>query len=378
MTTWRERGEAALRPASAREGTFTSVQMLRAVAALSVVVYHAGVLWRDKTSAATAFVWENGGAGVDLFFVISGFIILISGQKMGAAAGGPGAGRFIELRLIRLLPVYWLATALKLAMLAVVPAGVAVNGKPPLTNIIASFFLIPSRNAAGDVFPVIVVGWTLSFELLFYVLFAVALQRRRDPVRFVVPILVVLSIVGIWRSAVWPAPTVLLSPMLLEFAGGMILGRLYLSRTLPVVPAGVAVAMLAAAGAYLAMGPFDDWWVRAIGFGSCACVVLWAALSLERYCTGPVSAALRFVGEASYSLYLIHGFVLPVVGVVAMKLPLTGVWLGVAIVIGSVVGSVIAGIVLHLAFEWPVTRTLRRVAHDRRDRASLASAKSPL
>ncbi|MDR6788909.1 peptidoglycan/LPS O-acetylase OafA/YrhL [Sphingomonas sp. BE138] len=377
MAAGRE-GDGAIRSSVARDGTFTSVQMLRAVAALSVVAYHAGVLWRDKTSAAVAYVWENGGAGVDLFFVISGFIILISGQKMGAAAGGPGAGRFLELRLIRLLPVYWLATVLKLAMLAVVPAGVAVNGAPPLSNIIASFFLIPARNAAGDVFPVVVVGWTLSFELLFYVLFAAALKARRDPVRFVVPVLIALTVAGLWRREDWPAPTVLLSPMLLEFAGGMILGRLYLDRRLPVVPAAAAVAMLIAGGVYLAVGPFESWWARAIGFGTAACIVLWAALSLERYCTGPVSAALRFVGETSYSLYLIHGFVLPVVGVVAMKLPLSGVWLGIVIAVASIVGSVIAGIVLHLAFERPVTRALRRVAHDRRDRASLASAKSPL
>src|SRR4051794_8508108 len=96
-----------------RGGTFLTVQALRAIAALMVVAYHTFDMWGQRINAhAPAVAWSNGAAGVDIFFVVSGFVMVISSRRL---ADQPSAWlTFLKQRAIRIIPLYWLMTTLKL------------------------------------------------------------------------------------------------------------------------------------------------------------------------------------------------------------------------------------------------------------------------
>src|SRR5690348_7613306 len=102
-------------PVSRGVGSFLTIQALRAIAALLVVVYHAFEMWDLRvTPGAGGPAWSNGAAGVDIFFVISGFVMVVSSQRLLKRAH---AGLiFLRHRVVRIVPLYWLLTTLKLAL----------------------------------------------------------------------------------------------------------------------------------------------------------------------------------------------------------------------------------------------------------------------
>ena len=149
---------------------------------------------------------------MDIFFVISGFVMMLSSGRLLEKAHP--ARLFLWRRALRILPLYWLVTAVKLVLITIHPA-LSVRGRPSAWHIVASFLFIPSLNPEGEVRPLITPGWTLSFEMMFYVLFALSLvfgtggqgERRRTPVQFLLPALLVLAGLGLVRDASWPVWT---------------------------------------------------------------------------------------------------------------------------------------------------------------------------
>src|SRR4030095_15095732 len=127
------RADAQPNPAS----NFATVQALRAVAALLVVVYHVFDMWSLRVNPSPpGATWANGAAGVDIFFVISGFVMVVSSRRMAAQ---PGAWRtFIEHRIVRIAPLYWLATTAKLAFVFLL-ADLTLRSTVDLDYIIRSY-----------------------------------------------------------------------------------------------------------------------------------------------------------------------------------------------------------------------------------------------
>ena len=186
-----------------------SVQCLRAVAALFVVGFHGTLLWHDNFLPSVK-PWDNGNSGVDLFFVISGFIMMVSSRRLLGLTDG--WRRFIVLRLVRIVPMYWLTTS-RFRRLQQSPRS---RGTPFDRNTIASFLFLPAADGAGFVKPVLAVGWTLSFEMLFYVVFAAALFFALDPLIVVGVAMTGLALVSLVAQPDWPAVTTLASPFVLE------------------------------------------------------------------------------------------------------------------------------------------------------------------
>src|SRR5215469_15902504 len=155
------------------------IQALRAVAAAMIVVLHAESLVRiyaeqHNYSFAPIEIFPLG-AGVDLFFVISGFVIVYSSQSLFAEAGG--ARKFMVRRLIRILPLYWAALTLRvIGLAAAVLIGAGIHFPfPDLAGIVTSYLFIPydTLGYGSDYpFPVVDLGWSLNYEMFFYVLFA--------------------------------------------------------------------------------------------------------------------------------------------------------------------------------------------------------------
>jgi len=350
--------DATTNPAS---GQIRSVQCLRAIAALFVVGYHATLLLHDNFMPE-AKVWNNGNAGVDLFFVISGFIMVVSSQRLVGEVDG--WQRFIVARLIRIVPMYWLATAVKLLSAAATPE-MARNTFLTTWNSIASFLFLPSFDGAGLVRPVLHVGWTLSYEMLFYVIFAAALFLARDPLIVIVPALLALASVSIVVQPDWPAITAFASPFLLEFLVGTLIGHAFLTKRLQAISRAWALPTGAAGLVGLGVLPVEGAWERVAIWGSAASAAVGGGVVCEPWLGRRLPKPAIDIGEASYSMYLTHGFVLPVVGVALAKLVTTDLAFGIVLVASCLAMSTVAALLIHKWVEAPMTNSLRYMVQER-------------
>lgn len=325
----------------ASSSRFLGVQALRAVAALLVVLFHL----QSVTRVGFGVDWQGlsfGAAGVDLFFVISGFVMVVTATR---AQQGPGAARdFMARRLNRIVPLYWLVTASKLALTLAVPR-LAVNDAGPAWHSVASFLFIPAWNARHEAYPVILQGWTLSFEMLFYLLFAAALALRLNPLRWLPPVLLGLAAVGLNRTEAWGAPATLLHPLLLEFVLGMAVGTATLSgRRLPAPLAaaalGLGAVVMAGFGGHVVL---DTEWPRVAVCGFAGALIVAGTVALEPMLAPHVPRLAIRLGDASYALYLTHGFVVVAVGGAARYFGLMGpAPAAVALAVATVTACVLA------------------------------------
>jgi peptidoglycan/LPS O-acetylase OafA/YrhL len=338
-----------------------------------VVGFHATVLWHDRAASAVT-PWENGNAGVDLFFVISGFIMVLSSRRLTGRVDG--WRRFISLRLVRIVPMYWLATVAKLVAITAAP-DMALHVRPTPWNIMASLLFLPSHNALGIISPVLVVGWTLSFEMLFYAVFAAALACMLEPVLVVAPAMAALALLSIVRGSDWPALTVLANPLVLEFTFGMVLAHAFVSKRLQTSRPSLFLLMGALGLLALALIPTSGNWMRVAVWGTAASVALAGGLATERWLGPYLPRWLVAIGEASYSLYLTHGFVLPVIGALVARAHLSTAAFGIVLIPTCLIGSTIAALVVYRYVEFPITEWLRQKTGDRQA-VSLAAPATPI
>jgi peptidoglycan/LPS O-acetylase OafA/YrhL len=299
-----------------------------------------------------------GNFGVDVFFAISGFVMVLSSQRL---FGQPGASRsFLTRRLIRIVPLYWAA------LLFMAVWGLRFPPAPDAASLVHAFAFVPyaSNTANGRIVPPLEVGWTLNYEMLFYILFALCLGRTaRATVGRVAALLCAIVVVG----SVVPLPVPFASwtsPIILEFAGGMVIAlaynggvRLPAAARLGLVFLAVPLVFAQALGLDIAI----EGWVRLLVWGVAAWFVL-AAATLAPASSDPW--APRFWnagGDISYALYLLH---MPVMIVGQMvwrhfKWPY-GAMQEVLFVIATTSLSVLAAVVAHRLFEKPLTRWLNR------------------
>ncbi len=369
--------------------SLASVQALRAVAAVLVLVGHT-VSNINHAAAATGAptptaVHVPGGFGVDLFFAISGFIMVISSERL---FGQPGAGRtFLERRLIRIVPLYWLAT---LAYVPVLLAG--SHGYPGnlAKALLTSLALIPyptyGVDSSGNIYPILQAGWTLNYEIFFYILFTacIALPRRWS-VCATITSLVTIALAGQLIGSSAAAARFWTQPIILEFAGGLCIAALWMSR--PRVHATICLALVVFALAVLALDPLSlahaapgtstpNDLRRVAGWGLPAAALLFACVFLERASVsrGATMRILCFLGDCSYSLYLTHAFVL----IFLIKLWeqwRLGATLGITLLgVAAVGGSLGLAAAVHLTVEKTATRALRQWLARRSDPAGLVTA----
>ncbi len=154
--------------ATGERKVLVSVQWLRAVAALMVVVHHA--LFYTNTARGLPgeaerqlFGFADWSFGIHIFFLVSGFIMINSATGFGE----PGAWRqFLKRRLVRIVPLYWLVTAACVAIALAAPGTLPIaTGK--LAYILKSFLFVPVLRADGDLRPLIGQGWTLDYDMFF-------------------------------------------------------------------------------------------------------------------------------------------------------------------------------------------------------------------
>ena len=318
-----------------------SIQYLRGLAALAVVAFHA------LESATHKF--PVGAAGVDIFFVISGFIMWTLTENAEASPGS-----FIWRRVIRVAPPYWIATLLVVLVVAVRPHFLWM---PPFSagDVGRSLAFAPYADAWGRPYPVLTQGWTLNYEMFFYAVFtAVLFAPRRLQLALLSLGLAAPMAAGLLRPASDPTIATYTSLDLAEFLAGVWLGRVWLTGVLRGAAVGWALAALGLAtfAVEQAMGVREGPW-RAIYWGLPALSLVTGALCLEGAGLVRCWRLPKAVGDGSYSVYLFHVFV------VAACARLLG-WAPTAVrVAGTLVASAAAGYLLFLVLERPLTGALR-------------------
>ena len=335
--------------------TFFTVQALRAFAALLVVLFHALEMWGERIDPnALGADWGNGAAGVDIFFVISGFVMIVSSQRLVGQAGA--ATNFLRNRVVRIVPLYWLLTTVKVAAVVLLPAFAVRTSLDP-SFVLGSYLFLPVIDHAAHFRPVIPVGWTLTYEFIFYALFALALAVRVDVLRVIVPGLGAVAALALLRQETWPVWTILFNTLVLEFIFGVVLAKWTLAgHRLPTSTA--AVLLIGGLCAILTL-PAESANARVLIWGLPAFAIVAGAVSLEPVIGKLLPRWMLSLGDASYSIYLGHGFVLPaLVLIVAKTLPHNLVAELLAITL-CFFASMAIGWLLYAGIEQPMLRALR-------------------
>lgn len=334
------------------------IQWLRGAAALLVVVDHSLFTLIDKAGADPSLARlarPLGETGVKLFFLISGLVMVMSStDRFGPAP----AGHFVRRRLIRIVPLYWLATTVYLAKL------VLSGSAPAAADVLRSYLFIPYLNAGGEMQPIFGLGWTLNYELFFYALFAAGLLFSLYATLFGTAAVLAGAVAlgaGLSVDAASSMPAQWLffwsRPIVLYFATGMFIAWLVKSHSarlaalrLPLGAAIGAAAVCVAATLWLGQRqPLGT----ALELALLALPVLVLALGSGERSAGWLLAAAVLIGEASYSIYLTHAFIVGPLGRVYAKLGLSAamLWPFVAVCAGL---AALVGLACYRWIERPV------------------------
>ncbi len=309
---------------------FTSIQYLRAIAALMVVGHHSFTTGLVDFNGNTA--WLAGG--VDIFFVISGFIMVQS-----TIGKGYSPTQFYARRIIRIVPIYWIAT---MAMMMTIQWDWIEAAK--------SFLFIPYLNPQSNAFmPLLQPGWTLNFEMFFYLIFGLSLLLAERFRFFAVTLcLTVLVVVGLAFQPTGVAGYYT-RPILLEFLLGMAIARF-----------GIRLPFLLAPAMLFAI-PFLWSWidVRELSVGIPAAVIVASLLTVDHQI--PKLPFLLWLGDASYSIYLFHLLALGLVGGLIVT-DATPPFLVFSIALSM---AALIGLAIHYSLEKPLNKGLKRLYDQR-------------
>ncbi len=327
---------------------------LRAVAAVLVAITH--LIMRLIDYQVVGADWQRfliaGKAGVYTFFAVSGLIMIKSSL---AHFGKPGAPwKFILRRLIRIVPIYYVFTLLFIVRMTMV-------GEPwSAGELLMSFLFIPYVNPTGLMQPLYGLGWTLNYEMFFYAIFALSLFLTRR-LGLAVLFTALVAVVGLglaWGQSLPNGdPQDLLAfyghPIILFFIAGMLIG-------LAPVPVRLSpkICLLLASALLLGAVLISDPTLTMI----CCVAAVWV-VSCEKNpeTIDAAERSMEFLGEASYSIYLTHSFVLGPAVAIGLRLGLfgtpVGAWGYSVVVIGA---CVVAGALAYVVLERPLLSIMRR------------------
>lgn len=287
------------RAANSRGERLLMIQVLRAVAALAVVFQHARARMTDFDGQFNFLPFDHGAQGVDLFFVISGFI-MVWVTKDGAVA----PLTFIRRRFFRVWPLYVLVTLVAALLSFFAPR--YYFGSTDLLYIIKSAFFIPaSRPSDGNLFPIMVPGWSLNLEVVFYVIFGLSFFLR-SPYFVACAAVSALYLISSQFASAGPLMAAYggRDAIILEFIVGVLVGIAYVRGAR--VPQIAAYALMAF-GFYMLIVRNQE---GLIGAGIPAAFIVFAAINIDLDFGERANRVVDLLGRASFALYLIHNFVI--------------------------------------------------------------------
>lgn len=346
--------------------TIYSIQVLRAVAALLVVADHTLIhifTVYDLPQIYHVMVWKLGGIGVTTFFVISGFVMALTNDANFGRREEPL--RFMLNRIIRIMPLYWLMSAIA-AALFIVTASKQISISYLLMSL---FFIVPLDTANHTIMqPVLGPGWTLSYEMFFYAVFALFLMLpKRAALTGFTTVMVALVIWGMstLSSTEINDPTsrfaFYANPLLLLFVGGVLLGALYKKYESVFQNTNINISWMYGAVAltlFISIATDKNSWpliLQPLVFIlPLICVAIALLCRFE-----PVTRSGRLgvlLGEASYSIYLSHILVLAIMRKIVPVAPLFGIVYFIVVFTAAAV----TGTGIYKFIEVPLTKYARK------------------
>lgn len=297
------------------------------------------------------------GAGVDIFFVISGFIMVATSQRLGPKT-------FLFRRLMRIIPLYWIAT-LVLVGAALLTPSLFKETRPDFFDTVKSLLFIAFHNAAqqGKILPLLVPGWTLNLEMCFYIVFTMTLFAPIRPYQIWIVGLLFLSLLVVGLNL--PNTDSLLwfytQPRIFEFWIGMLIARVFTSR-FRLVPVPMAYALIVF-GLLLCVTPLPTMLDNAATcmLGAALCVI--GGICAERCGAMPYVAFFVLLGDASYSIYLTHIFTLGVTRTIWLWVPMGSSFAaGIGFALFSIVSVVSVALLSYRYIEKPTLRWLQNAS----------------
>lgn len=334
----------------------SSLQSFRGIAAIFVVLFHITNIVKEETgSLFLKNFFGFGYTGVDFFFVLSGFIIFYTqwinfGQKDRTIY-------YLVRRFFRIFPIYWIITGFKLVTFLVYPT-VAKSYETRFDVILKSIFLIPQQNL-----PVIGAAWTLSYEMLFYILTAIFIffgfrTGVKSFLGWMAAILIFFAagLLGETRLHSILGLNFLLNERNLEFLFGCLAAYLVINQREKIKFPGVMVVtgilFFAASGWYAVSGGNIFSYSLFFGLPSLLLVLGSSVLEAQNRIRWP--KIMVFLGDASYSVYLMHAMWVNALLLVVNHFHLFQRFPLVLIGVGVAAGAVIGGCVIYYIFERPI------------------------
>lgn len=294
----------------AKSAELIGIQYLRGIAAIMVLVFHVSTPMRRVSPSLQFPDWLQ--SGVDIFFVISGLIMWVS-----TINSNPTTLQFYARRAQRIIPLYWFLTAIVIATQFFLPT-LMQSSSINTWHTISSFLFIPSIHpVTGDWRPVLVPGWTLNLEVVFYAIFGLTLPLRPAyRLAIVVFAMSSFSICG-FIFKLTGVELFYCSTLMLEFAIGLMIGALithcgfiYHRLWLVAIPIGFIC---------LSFSSIFPSWDRLFSYGFPAAFIVVGAINIDK-ATARRSRFLKMIGDASYSIYLVSGIALSAAGTIWIKL----------------------------------------------------------
>lgn len=352
-----------------------NLQVLRALAAF-LVFFHHFIPNIDRVFPG-AKAYEFGAAGVDIFFVLSGFIMVLTTFDRD---GDPA--KFFVNRIVRIVPIYWIMT---LAIVALFLIGFRPIGVLDLeiSYIWKSLLFIPfTRNGLWE--PILSVGWTLNFEMFFYTLFALLLILPNFRLRISLLVAILTFFVG--AGMVFPLNSYLeyyASPVILDFAFGAGFGAYYVSKRASSlsgkkVGAWLLIAagalLIAATGSGLGLSSSSNI-LRPMTWGLAGVLLIYGCVLLEELGLVARNRFLIQLGNASYSIYLVHNLMIQV-SVKAVGVFFTpGLVALVIMVLCALAMTTIFGLASYKFIEYPINQSYRRLTIKPQKMESMAGSR---
>lgn len=315
-----------------------NIQTLRAIAAILVVAFHSVISAKIYNLSTDFFlnvdVW--GAAGVDIFFIISGFIMVYIQLKKKKKPL-----EFIVDRAERIVPLYWFLTFGIASLLIIFPQAFR-ELQISIEYFLKSLFFISSYDGKH---PILYVGWTLEYEMLFYLVFAISLFAKNLNVSVSISIIVLSFLVYLG-----------LNDIVIEFIYGMLVGIIFSKIKIHFNNILILVAIVA--GFSLLILNMDSKLPRSIIWGLPSLLIFLGFLYLK-----PIkNKILATLGNASYSIYLVQVFSIPVCYKIFSKIPeINIIFINELYVILCCAVSVISGVLLHFLIEKPIAKLIKKL-----------------
>jgi exopolysaccharide production protein ExoZ len=329
-----------------------NIQMVRFFAAAMVLVVHIMFYIHERVDP-TLVVWGPGSQGVQIFFIISGFVMCLSGGSV--VANLTSAKLFLQRRFIRILPLYWIFTTIKL-LAALVFVNVAMHNRPEFLYTIASYLLFPMHSDDGGIVPLHAVGWTLLHEMFFYYLFAIGLALGRSPVFFSSISIVLLWVIGL----IFPTETawikVCVSEINLHFIFGMYFAILYKKNFK--LPLKIIFPILALSVILLVTPDVYYYQLSVVKkFNISAILFVFSFIATDFNYFKKLRSLLIKGGNSSYSMYLMHPIFAPAACVGLYKIGIQSTFI---LFTSSLIFCIVLSYYLYLYVEVPLTSKISK------------------